>query len=105
MHYQLTLDDVRVTLEHVPKELVVNFMVILDFRYFDERSQATRATIGCGLLEVGIPSLYVFTEQAGIPGGVSEVLERGVNIVRQVTFRTTQVVDLGGLAVQTGFED
>ena len=50
------------SLEHVPQELIVNFVVILHFLRLDERPQQTRATVGGGTLQVGETLLHVRAE-------------------------------------------
>jgi hypothetical protein len=50
------------SLEHIPEELVVDFVVILDFGSLDECAEQPRATICRGLLQIRKPGLYVFSE-------------------------------------------
>ena len=50
---------VRNALEQIPEELVVDLVVVLDFRWFDEGAESTRAAIGGVLFEVGVTDLYV----------------------------------------------
>ena len=47
-------------LEQVPQELVVDLVVELYFRGFDEGSEGARATVGGGLFQVGVAAFYVF---------------------------------------------
>lgn len=49
-------------LEQIPEELVVYVVVVLHFLGLDEGSEQTRATVGRGLLQVGVASLYVLAE-------------------------------------------
>src|SRR5579871_2278830 len=50
-------------LEQIPQELVVNIVMILDFRGLHEGPQKPRAAVGGGLLQVGIPAFHVFAKQ------------------------------------------
>jgi hypothetical protein len=40
----------RILLELVPEKLVVNLVVKLDFRHFDDRAESPRAAVGSGTL-------------------------------------------------------
>ena len=48
-------------LEHIPKELIVDFVVILHFRRLHERAQQPRAAVRRRLLQVRVSPLHVFT--------------------------------------------
>ena len=55
-------------LEHVPQELVVNVVMVLDLGYLDKGSQQASATVRRSLLQVCIASLDVRAQQLGCPG-------------------------------------
>src|SRR5882762_4347886 len=69
-------------LEQIPKELVVNFVVILHFGRFDESTQLTRTTVGRSLFEISIASLHVRSEKGRGPFSLAKVVERRINVVR-----------------------
>src|SRR6266852_7273933 len=92
-------------LETVPKELVVYVVVVLHLRSLHERAQQARTAIGGGLFQIGVASLHVATEKVGGPLCLAEISNGVIDVIRQVAFGLTQVLDLGGFAVQTGFED
>src|ERR1700722_5176588 len=50
-------------LELIPQILVVDLVVILHLRRFDDRAEEPRATVGRALLEIGIPTLHIGAEQ------------------------------------------
>src|ERR1700736_6544602 len=74
-------------LKHVPKELVVYLVVELHLRSFHEGTQRSRATVRRGLLQVRVAPLYVFAEEFGRPFGGTEMIQRRVDIVGQITLR------------------
>src|SRR5271166_419278 len=92
-------------LEHVPEELVVDLVVILDFRWFDEGAEVAGAAVRGSFLQVGVAALDVLAEQLGSPLCLLEVLEGGIDVVRQVAFGLAQILDFGGVAINAGFED
>src|SRR5580658_5621942 len=96
------LDSVAFGLEQIPQELVVDLVMELDFRRFDEGSQSARATVGGGLLQVGIAAFDVFAQKSCGPLGIAEVLERVVNVVGQIALGLAQVLDLRSFAVEAG---
>ena len=55
-------------LELVPEELVVNLVMILDFRCLHNRSQQPGAAIGGSQLQVDVPALHVFPKNLIIHG-------------------------------------
>src|SRR6267378_1429934 len=73
-----------IVLEEVPEELVVYFVVILDFRHFDECAEGPRAAVGSGALQIGVPSLHVPAEQLRGPVSLLEIFERRIDVVREV---------------------
>ena len=87
------------SLEHIPEELVVDFVVVLHFRRLHERAQQPRAAVGRGLLQVRVAALHVLAEQLGGPLRLVEVRQRVVDVVRQVALGLAQVLDLRGVAV------
>jgi len=95
----------RTCLELVPEVLIVDLVVILHFRRFDDRTQEAGAAIGRGLLEIGEATLYIGAEEFRGPGGGAEVLESGVDVVGQVAFGLAEVLDLGDFAIDPGLED
>ena len=56
------ISEVRAALKHVPEELIVDFVMVLNFRRFHKRAELSRAPICRGLLQVGVAILYVFSE-------------------------------------------
>ena len=88
------------SLELVPEVLVVNVVVVLHLRRFHERSQQARTAIGRSLLQVGVAALHILAQQLGRPVSVAEVLQRVVDVVRQIAFGLAQVLDLRGLALK-----
>src|SRR6201996_6609023 len=94
-----------VGLKLVPEELVVNLVVVLNFRRLHESAQQTRAAIGCSLLQVGVPTLHVFAEKLGRPLGFAEVFERGIDVVGQITLGLPQVLSLRRVALDARLED
>ena len=93
------------SLEQVPEELVVDFVVELHFRRLHERAQQPRAAVGRGLLQVRVAALHILAEQLRGPLRFAEVRQRVVDVVRQVAFGLAQVLDLRGVAVEPGLED
>src|SRR5690242_9447298 len=89
-------------LELVPEELVIDLVMELHFRNFDERAQQPRAAVRRTLLEICVPALDVFAEQFGSPGRLVEVVESVVDVVRQVPLGGPQICDLGDVAVDAG---
>ncbi len=79
-------------------------MVVLHFRRFDERPQQPRAPVRRRLLQVRITALHVLAQQRRGPLRALEVRQRVVDVVRQVPLRLAQVLDAGGLALQTRLE-
>ena len=47
-------------LEQIPEELVVDFVMELDFLRLHEGSQSAGATVGGGFLQISIAALYIF---------------------------------------------
>src|SRR6516164_4416021 len=56
-----------VALKQVPQELVVDVVVVLEFRRLDKCAQQPGAPVGRGLLQVAISRLYVLAQQFGNP--------------------------------------
>src|ERR1700722_9591223 len=93
------------SLELVPQILVVDLMMELHLRSFYESPESASAAVRGGLFQVGIAAFDIFAEQGFRPIGFAEVFDCRVNVVRQVTLRLAQVLDLRGLAIQAGLED
>src|SRR4029077_9177938 len=85
-------NDLRPSLEEVPEELVVHFVVVLHFRRFYKRAKRPWATVGGSAFQIGIAALHVRAEQLGGPVGFLEIINRGVDVVRQIPFGLTQVL-------------
>ena len=71
-------------LELVPEVLIVDFVVVLHLGYLNNRSKESRATVGGSLFEIREPVFHVFREQLVDPLGFPDVLERIVDVVRQI---------------------
>src|SRR5882757_4899987 len=69
-------------LEQIPKELVVDFVVILHLGRFDESTQLTRTAVRRSLFEISIASLHVRSEKGRGPFSLAKVVERRINVVR-----------------------
>src|ERR1700692_1270666 len=91
-------------LEHVPEELIVDFVVVLDFGLFNEGAEESWAAIGAGLFQVGVTALDVFAQEGGRPFGNLEVVDRVVDVVGEIARGGTQTLYFGDVAVQAGFE-
>ncbi len=74
--------------------------MILDLRCLDEGPQLARAPVGGCLLEVSVARLDVLPQKLGRPFCAPEVLERGIDVVRQIPLGLSQIADLGGLPAQ-----
>ena len=61
--------DVRVnaSLEIIPEGLVVDLVVVLDLRTFDEGTELAGRAVGGGLLQVGEAALHIGAENLGDP--------------------------------------
>src|SRR4051794_29473851 len=81
-------------LKQVPQKLVVDIVVVLHFGRFHECAELARAAIGGGAFQIGIALLDVLAEDLRRPGGLIELFDRLVNVVRQVAFCLAQVLDL-----------
>jgi hypothetical protein len=79
--------------------------MVLDLWHLHECAQQTRATICRRLLQVGATRLYVLAEQPRCPGCVAEVVDCGIDVVRQIALRLAQVGDLRLGPIQAGLED
>ncbi len=90
-------------LEHVPQVLVVNVVMVLDFRRLYERAQQSRTTVSRRLFQVGIAALHIVAKELGGPIGFPEVFNRRIDVVRQIAFGLAQVLDLGRIALQCRF--
>src|SRR6185437_14296316 len=93
------------TLELVPQELVVHLVVELDFRSLHDGPEQARATVCGSLLQVGVASLHIVAQYLRRPLRLPEILECGVNVVRQVALRLAQVLDLRDFAVDAALKD
>ena len=91
--------------EKIPEELIVYVVVILHLGRFHKGSQQTRAAIGRSLFQVGVTALHIFAEKFCCPLRLAEIVERSVDVIRQVTLGLAQVFDLRGFAVEAGLED
>jgi hypothetical protein len=49
----------ELNLKHVPEELVVDLVMVLDFGGFDEGAKVAGAAVGGGFFEIGVAILYV----------------------------------------------
>src|SRR6202162_3694816 len=92
-------------LEQVPKELVVDVVVILHLGRLHEGSQQTRTAVCRRLLQISVAAFHVFTEKIGRPLCFAEVFESRVDVVRQVALGLAEVLDLRGIAVDAALED
>jgi hypothetical protein len=92
-------------LETVPEELVVDLVVVLDFRGFDEGAQSPGAAISGGLFEIGVACLDVGTEKLGGPISLLKILQSGINIVRKIALGLAKVLDFGSVAVEASLEN
>src|SRR5258707_11647688 len=70
------------SLEQIPKELVVDFVVILHLGRFDESTQLTRTAVRRSLFEISIAPLHVRSEKGRGPFSLAKVVERRINVVR-----------------------
>src|SRR5581483_1989033 len=91
-------------LEQIPQILVVNVVMVLNLAWLDEGAQQARTAIGGRLLQVGIARLHVLAQHRGGPLRPAEILDRRVDIVRQVAFGLAQVLHLRDLAVEPRLE-
>ena len=92
-------------LEQVPERLVVDRVVELHLGAFDEGSQLARRTVGDGLLQFRIAALHVGAQNLRNPRRGLEVVNRLLDVVRQVAAAGAQIVRVGDVAVDAGFED
>ena len=69
------------------------------------QSQFARAAIRGSLLQVGITALHIVAKNLTDPLRIFEVLDCLLNVVRQVTARSAQVLYLGNGAVDAGLKD
>ena len=76
-------------------------MVILHFRSLYERAEQTWTTIGGGLLQVGVSALYVFAKKLRRPLRSHEVIKSCVDVVWQVPFGLSQILDFGYISLQS----
>ena len=76
-----------VCLEAVPEGLVVDGVVVLHFRDLDKGSQQAGTAVGGILLQVRVSALHVGPQQFGRPLRVVEVVDRRVDVVRQIALR------------------
>src|ERR1700687_1192032 len=95
----------RLQLELVPKVLVVYIVVVLHFGRFHERAQQAGTAIGRCLLQIGVAALHVLAQQLRSPVCLAKVVERLVDIIRQVAFGLAQVLDLRRAAIESSLED
>src|SRR5271155_796468 len=92
-------------LELVPEKLVINFVVELHFLRLHKSTEQARAAVRRRFLQVSISALHIFAEQLCRPRGVAEILNRRVDVVRQIALRLAEVLDLRCVAVEAGLED
>lgn len=92
-------------LETVPEELVVDLVVVLDFRGFDEGAQSAGAAICGGLFEIGVACLDVGTEKLAGPLSLLKILQSGIDIVRKIALGLAKVPDFGSVAVEASLEN
>src|SRR5437660_5653921 len=92
-------------LELVPQELVVHLVVELHLGDLHHRPERTRAAIRGDALQFRVAAFDVRAKQGRGPLRLLEIFQRGVNVVRQVALGGAQILDLGDLPVQSGFED
>src|SRR5579862_5248504 len=92
-------------LEQVPEGLVVDGVMELHFGALDDGAQESRATIGGGLLQIGVAALDVGAENLRNPVGIPEVGDGLVDVVGQVAATLAQPLGLRNLAVDAGLED
>src|SRR5579864_7943878 len=93
-------------LEPIPQELVVDLVMELDFRRLNDGSQEARAAVGGGLFQVGVAGFHVFAKKFRGPFRVAEVLDRSVDVVRQIAFLSlAQILDLGRGSLYASLEN
>src|SRR6202790_4928471 len=95
----------RIALEHVPEELVVDFVMVLDFGGFYEGAEGTRATVGGTLFQIAVAAFYISAKKFGGPLRFAEIFQCDVNVVRQIAFGLAKVFDFGSFAIQAALEN
>src|SRR6266567_1126031 len=68
-------------LEEIPEQLIVDVVVELHLRRLDDRAQQAGAAVRRSLLQIGVASLHIRSQQSRRPLRPAEVLKRGVDIV------------------------
>src|SRR5277367_3385000 len=93
------------SLELVPEELVINFVMELHFLRLHKSTEQARAAVRRRFFQVSVAALHIFAKQLRCPRGVAEILNRRVDVVRQIALRLAEVLDLRRVAVETRLED
>src|SRR5205085_6117242 len=93
------------SLEQIPEELVVDFVVELHLLRFHNRAEGPRTAIRGRALHFRITGLDVGAQECGGPLGLLKVFDGRVDVVREIAFGGPQVLDFGDIAVKAGFED
>src|SRR5882724_13714148 len=92
-------------LELSPQQLVIDIVVELYLARLYNRTEQASATICRSLFQVGVAPLHILTQQLCRPLCFAEVFERCVDVIRQITLRLSQVIDLRRLSVKSALED
>src|SRR5438552_13818775 len=72
-------------LEHVPKVLSVDLVVILHFRRLHDRAERTGTAVCRSLFQIGVAGLHILTKELCGPLRFIEVVDCIINIIRQET--------------------
>ena len=92
-------------LKQIPQSQVVDLMVVLDLGRFDEGAEMARSTVGCRLLQIRKTALHILSQYGAGPLRAPEILNRRLDVVRQIPLRLPQSVDGRSTALQTCPED
>src|ERR1700729_3473249 len=88
------------TLKHIPKVLVIDVVVVLHLRRFHKRAQQPWAPIRGRLLQIRVSLFDVASQQRIGPLRSMEVLQCGVDVIRQEPLRLANILDLRRLPVE-----
>src|ERR1700738_999543 len=95
----------RFDLKQAPEKLVIDLVVKLHFGCFYHCAELPRTAVRGSPLQLGITPLHIGGKQLRGPLGFLEILDRRVNVVRQIPRRLSQILDLRGFAVEASLED
>src|SRR5262249_5542394 len=95
----------RTLLDLVPQELIIDLVMKRHFMSLHKGSQQTRATVRRSFLQISIASLHIFAEQLCRPRRIPEVVNRRIDVVRQVSLRLPQVLDRCRITIETRLEN